>query len=77
MIHDFLGSGKSPNFGSNSHYVSHQYFKLDIKPAAEKLSAYATILASEFVFALVMGSFKKYVRSKLSVLKYLTNILTN
>ena len=33
--HDYVGSGKQPNFGPNSHYVSHQYFKLEIKPAAE------------------------------------------
>ena len=38
------------------HNVSHQYFKFEIEPAAEKSSAYATILASESVFVLVISN---------------------
>ena len=39
----------------NSHNVSNLSFKLEIESAAEKSSAYATILASEFAFVLVIS----------------------
>ena len=54
--HDFVGSGKYPNFGPNLHDVSYQYLKLEIESTAEKSSAYATILASEFLFVLVISN---------------------
>ena len=54
--HDFLGLGKHPNFGPNLHDVSYQYLKLEIESTAEKSSAYATILASEFLFVLVISN---------------------
>ena len=54
--HDFVGSGKQQNFGPHLYNVFHQYFKLEIEPAVEKSSAYATILVAEFVFVSVISN---------------------
>ena len=47
---------KITEFRTNLRNASHQYFKLEIEPAAEKSSAYAAILASGFVFVLVISN---------------------
>ena len=51
----WIALSKQSSFGPNSRNVSNQYFKLEIEAAAEKSIAYATTLASELVFLLVIS----------------------